>query len=134
MMSDTRKTPTLLVIEDDLLLLKAYGIKFKQEGWNTVLLSEGAAAMAYLSEVPPDMLLLDLSLPGTSGFEILEAIRKDDKWKETPVFILTNSAQEDDRVRTQKLGAIEYIVKVDNGINDIVKKIKKFYLHGTSVK
>lgn len=124
------KNPTILIVEDDLFLLKAYGIKFKQEGWNTVLLSEGAAAMAYLSEVPPDVAILDLALPGTSGFEIFEAIRKDVRWKNTPIFILTNSDREEDSARAKKLGAVEYIVKVNTGINDIVEKIK-FYLHET---
>lgn len=127
-----KKIPTLLVIEDDLLLLKVYGIRFKQEGWKTVLLSEGASAMAYLNEAPPDAILLDIDLPGTSGFEILEAIRKNDEWKNVLVFVLTNSDNEDDRARAKKLGAIEYAVKVDSGIDTVVEKIKKFYFHEAS--
>lgn len=123
---DEIQNPTILIIEDDLFLLKAYGIKFKQEGWTTILLSEGAAAMTYLAETPPDVVILDLALPGTSGFEIFEAIRKDTKWKDTPVFVLTNSDQGEDLARAKKLGAVEYIVKVNTGINEIVEKIK-FY-------
>lgn len=123
-----------MIVEDDLLLLKAYGIKFKQEGWNTVLLSEGSAAMSYLNEAPPDAVLLDIELPGTSGLALLEAMRKDDRWVDTPVFVLTNSDKKDDRVHAEKLGAIEYIVKVNTGINDIIEKIKQFHLHETSRK
>jgi DNA-binding response OmpR family regulator len=122
------QNPTILIVEDDLFLLKAYGIKFKQEGWHTVLLSEGAAAMTYLAEAPPDVVILDLALPGTSGFEIFEAIRKDARWKDIPVFVLTNSDQGEDLARAKKLGAAEYIVKVNTGINDIVEKIK-IYIH-----
>lgn len=127
-----KKIPTLLVVEDDLLLLKAYGIKFKQEGWNTVLLSDGASAMAYLNEIPPDAILCDLSLPGTSGFQILQAMRKNNTWKDVPVFILTNSDTPEDRARAGGLGAIEYLVKVDNGIDAVVEKVKKSYAHETS--
>lgn len=123
MINDILKNPTILVVEDDLLLLKAYGIKFKKEGCNTVLLSNGGKAMEYLEEAPPDAVLLGLTLPETSGLEILEAIRKNTAWKSVPVFVLVNSAQKDDCARAKELGAIACIAKADSAIDDIVKKI-----------
>jgi DNA-binding response OmpR family regulator len=93
-------------------------------------LSNGAEAIEYLGKTPPDAVLLDINLPGTSGFQILEDMRKDAAWKDTPVFILTNSDEKNNRARGEKLGVIDYLLKVNNGINDIVKKISDFYLHG----
>jgi DNA-binding response OmpR family regulator len=129
-MSDNNKKseggkPFILIIEDDLFLVKAYGMKFKKEGWSTELITDGNKALEALSGEPPDVVLLDLMLPGPSGFEILEAMRKNDRWKNVPVFILTNLSQEDDRARADKLGVVEYIVKVNSRINDVVEKIKK---------
>jgi DNA-binding response OmpR family regulator len=117
--------PTIVIIEDDLFLLKAYGIKFKKQGWNTVLLADGVKAMGYLGETPPEIVLLDLMIPGPSGFEILEAMRKDERWKNVPVFVLTNLGQEESRERAEALGITEYIVKVNSRIDDVVAKIKK---------
>lgn len=120
-----KKIPTVLIIEDDLFLIKAYGMKFKKEGWETILLYDGTQAMAYLMEAPPEVVLLDLMLPGPSGFEVLEAMRKNERWKDVPVIILTNLSQEDDRARGERLGAVEYVVKVNSRIDDVVEKIKK---------
>lgn len=124
-MTNNTNKPTIVVIEDDLLLLKAYGIKFKKEGWNTVLLPDGRTAMNYLGEIPPDAVLLDLMIPEPSGFEILEALRKNEQWKNVPVFVLTNAGQEESRERAEQLGITEYLVKVDTRIDDVVAKIKK---------
>lgn len=123
MINNISKNPTVLIVEDDLLLLKTYGIKFKKEGCDTILLSDGEKAMEYLKETPPHAVLLGLALPGPSGFEILEAMRKSTAWQDIPVFILVNSAQKDECVRAEELGAIACIAKAENGIDDIVEKI-----------
>lgn len=119
------KVPQVLIIEDDLFLLKAYGIKCKKEGWEAILLSEGAQAIDYLNKPPPDVVLLDIMLPGTSGFQILEDLRKNDQWKSVPVFVLTNLSEKKDRERARELGATEYIVKSDSKIDDIIEKVRK---------
>lgn len=119
------KKPSILIIEDDLFLVKAYGMKFKKEGWSTELITDGNKALEAIEGDTPDAILLDLMLPGPSGFEVLEAMRKNERWKNIPVFILTNLNQEDDRARADNLGVVEYIVKVNSRINDVVEKIKK---------
>ncbi len=134
MTNDAKNIPTILIIEDDLLLLKAYGIKFKKEGWDAVLLSDGAKAMEYFDEPPPDVVLLDLMLHVPRGFEVFEALRKAEKWQNVPVFILASSKTEDDclRAKAGKLGAVACFHKAQHDMNDIVENIKTFYLHDTT--
>ncbi len=134
MANDTKKVPTIVIIEDDLFLLKAYGIKFKKEEWNAVLLSDGAKAMEYFDGSPPDAVLLDLMLHIPRGFEVFEAMRKEEKWKNVPVFVLASSKTEDDclRAKAGKLGAVACFHKGQHGIEEIVESIKMFYFHDTA--
>lgn len=127
--SDT-KTPAgkkvVLVVEDDVFLVKAYQIKFEKEGAEVRIAGDGDTAMSMLEKDPPDVVLLDLMLPGKSGFEILEAIRKNSRWKNVPVLILTNLGQAADIERGQALKATDYIIKANTKIEDIVKKVKRY--------
>ena len=116
----------VLIIEDDAFLVKAYQIKFKKEGIDTRVAFDGQEALAMLDKEVPAVILLDLMLPGISGFSILEAIRKKPDWKDVPVLILSNLGQPQDIERGKALGAKDYIVKANVKINDIVDKVRKF--------
>ena len=117
---------TVLIIEDELFLVQAYKIKFEKEGVNILVANDGKAALEFLAKDPPDVVLLDLLLPGVSGFEVLEAMRKNEKWKTVPVIILTNMGQPQDMERGKALGVSDYIIKANTKINDIVEKVKKY--------
>lgn len=117
---------SVLIIEDDVFLVKAYQIKFRKEGIDAKVASDGKEAMALLDKEPPAVVLLDLMLPGISGFTVLEAIRKNEKWKKVPVLILSNLGQPQDIEHGKALGVADYIVKANVKINEIVDKVKKF--------
>lgn len=121
---DSKKT--VLIIEDDMFLVKAYQIKFQKEGIDAKIASDGKEALALLEKDPPAVVLLDLMLPGISGFTVLEAIRKNDRWKKVPVLILSNLGQPQDIERGKALGVVDYIVKANVKINDIVDKVRKW--------
>lgn len=116
---------TLLVIEDDLFLIRAYQVKFEKEGFNVLVATEGTSALAYLQKDPPDLIMLDLMLPGISGFDVLTEIRKNDKWKDVPVIILTNLGQEQDKKRGEEFGVKDYIVKANVKIAEVVERVKQ---------
>lgn len=124
--TDENLKKTVFVIEDDLFLIKAYQVKFEKEGWNVLVATNGTEALSFLEKNPPDVILLDLMLPAISGFDILEVIKKTNKWKDVPVLVITNLGQPQDIERTKTLGAKEYIVKTSVKINDIVNLIKKY--------
>ena len=129
-MTDTPPTTsakkTVLVIEDDLFLIQAYKIKLEKENLEVWLASDGAEARKMLEKEPPNVVLLDLMLPGISGFDILESIRKDSRWMNVPVLILTNLGSPADIERGQALKATDYIIKANTKIEDIMSKVKKF--------
>jgi CheY-like chemotaxis protein len=123
----SQKLGTVLVIEDELFLVEAYRMKFAKEGVNAQFVTNGAEAVALLTKQgPPSVILLDLLLPEVSGFEVLGAIRKNDQWKDVPVLILSNLSQVKDIERCKELGVVEFIVKANTKINDIVEKVKPY--------
>lgn len=129
-MPDTTPTSAngnrVFIIEDDMFLMKAYQLKFQKEGIPIWSATDGKEALSYLAKDPPKVILLDLLLPGMSGFEILSAIRKNDKWKSVPVLVLSNLSQAQDVERVKALGISDYLIKANTRINDIVDKVKGY--------
>lgn len=116
----------ILIVEDDPFLVKAYSVKFQKEGIETDVAKNAEEASAFFAGEPASAVLLDLMLPGTSGFDVLATIRKHATWGKVPVLILTNLGQESDVARGKELGANDYIVKANTKINDIVAKVKVY--------
>ena len=118
---------SILVIEDDPFLVKAYQIKFAQEGAAVTAITDGKQAVEYIkAHTPPHIVLLDIMLPGMSGFEILKELRGIATWKDVPVIILTNLGQSQDMDKAKELGAQEYIVKANSRITDIIDRVKHY--------
>ena len=86
----------------------------------------GDEALRKVKTELPDLVLLDLILPGKDGFMVLEEIKSDPKTKKIPVVILSNLGQESDIKRGKELGAIDYLVKSDIGLMDLVAKMKRY--------
>jgi len=120
------KKKIVFIIEDDLFLVKIYRYELEKEGVEIWTSADGKEALTFLEKNPPNIVLLDLMLPGVTGFEILATIRKHDTWKDVPVIVLSNLAQPQDVERCRALGIEEYIVKADLRISDVVEKVKKY--------
>jgi DNA-binding response OmpR family regulator len=89
--------------------------------------ADGEAAIEYLKKNPaPNLMLLDLMIPKKSGFDVLKEIKTNTQWKDIPVIILSNLGQESDIKRGKELGAVEYIIKADVNIEDVIEKAKKY--------
>lgn len=121
-----KKKKVVFVVEDDAFLVKAYQIKFAKEGVEIWVAADGNEALTFLAKEPPNMVLLDLMLPGASGFDVLAAIRASKTWGKVPVVVVTNLGQDQDIKRCQDLGIEDYMVKVNLRINDVVEKVKKY--------
>ena len=121
-----RSRKTVLIIEDDVFLQKAYDVKFEKEGIELLIASDGDQALAMLAKDPPDLILLDIMLPGISGFDVLEQIRKNDRWKSVPVLILSTLGQAEDIEKGKKLGVKEYIIKANAKINEVIELVRKY--------
>lgn len=118
---------TVLIIEDDFYVTRAYSIKLEKEGINVLLANDGEAAMDFLKKNNlPNLVILDLMLPKKSGFEILNEMRANDKWKDVPVIVLSNIGAQEDVQKIKELGVVEYLIKADIGIDEVIEKVKKY--------
>lgn len=98
----------VLIIEDERTLSDSLSFAFSKEGFDVRVEHDGAAALSAYREVRPDLVLLDLMLPGMSGEDICRAIRKED---DTPIIILSAKDSETDKVVLLELGADDYVTK-----------------------
>lgn len=76
----------------------------------------------------PDVIVLDLLLPKKNGFEVLEALKKNETLKMIPVIVVSNLGEDSDIKRSLSLGAADYYVKSEHPINEIVEKIQNVLL------
>ena len=121
-----KKGKVVFIIEDDLFLVKMYRYDLESEGVEVWTSADGKEALTFLSKEPPNIVLLDLMLPGMSGFDVLATIRKNERWKNVPVIVLTNLAQPQDMERCKAYGIEEYIVKADIKITDVIQKVNRY--------
>ena len=115
----------ILIVEDDLSIQKALAEELKNEGFTISTASDGKEGLIVAKKEHPDLILLDILLPTMSGIEMLKELRKDDWGKDASVILLTNLSAEENLGKTEGLGIIEYLVKTDWSIFDVVKKIKE---------
>jgi len=116
---------TVLVVEDDNFLIKAYEAHLAKAGFHVRTALDGVEAVESLKKVMPDIILLDLVMPRMDGFDVLEDMQKKSEWKKIPIVVVSNLGQESDRDRSLKLGAVEYIVKSDFSLQQTVDLISK---------
>ncbi len=113
----------LLVVEDEQFLLNAYQLKFAKAGFEVKTAMDGNEAIQALRTFIPDLILLDLLLPKKDGFTFLEEIKRVKEWKHIPVIVVSNLSQEEDIQKGLQLGAVDFVVKPDITLNDIIDKI-----------
>jgi len=118
----------ILVAEDDKLLANAYKVKLTREGYEVLSVADGDELVANIEKFDPDIIVLDLIMPKTDGFMILDYLKKSERWKNVPVLVSSNLSQSEDIVRVTKLGADDYIVKTDLSMKVLGEKIKALLL------
>jgi DNA-binding response OmpR family regulator len=119
---DTKKQ-LIAIVEDDALLGRALTDKLQLEGFDVKLIVDGADAVSTIKEIKPQLILLDVMLPHVDGFGVLRALKADEDVLSIPVIMLTNLSQETDQSLGLELGAVEYLVKSDHMLAEIVKTI-----------
>ena len=109
---DSHQGPrTVLMIEDDLAVAKMVRRLLAQDGIEIVHFADGAEAMDCVRTAVPDLVLLDINLPGKSGWEILKTLRTLASYNPVPIMIVTGERGEDNVVKAYQLGANDYIEK-----------------------
>ncbi|MBU2037269.1 response regulator [Patescibacteria group bacterium] len=116
----------ILIVEDDKFLKDLLIKQLEDSGYAVIHVMDGEEGLKKVKEEKPDLILLDLVLPGIGGFEFLEEVKKDSSEnKNIPVLILSNLGQEDDIKKGISLGAEDFLIKAHYVIPEIVAKIKE---------
>lgn len=114
----------ILIVEDDRFLRELIKRKLIGEGFEVSEAVDGEEGIKKIKEEKPDLVLLDLILPGIDGFEVLNRAKEDEGVKNIPIVILSNLGQREEIERGLKLGAIDYMVKAHFTPGEIIEKIK----------
>ena len=121
------KTKKILLAEDDKYVLRAYKDGLERAGFEVLIATDGNEALERIKKDAPDLILLDLIMPVKNGFEVLEELAVDRSLKKIPVVILSNLGQDSDVKKGKELGAIDYLIKSDYSMKEVIEKVK-FYL------
>ena len=115
----------ILIVEDE-IIIKILKIKFELSGFQVDTAQDGAEAMVKLNQSQPDIILLDILMPKMNGFEFLEKIKKDERFKDIPVVIFSNLNAPSDIEKSKALGVLEYILKTDVTISELAEAVEKY--------
>ncbi|MBT2130077.1 response regulator transcription factor [Aliiroseovarius lamellibrachiae] len=101
----------VLVIEDEPNIIEAISFILSRDGWVVATHSNGETAVEAVLKLGPDALILDVMLPGRSGYDILQDLRANETTKDLPVLMLTARGQKNDRELAERLGVNKFMTK-----------------------
>lgn len=101
----------VLLIEDEPNIIEAISYILSRDGWTVHTHSDGVSAADRVREGNPDLVILDVMLPGRSGFDILRELREGSETGDLPVLMLTARGQQKDRELAETLGATRFMTK-----------------------
>lgn len=119
-MAESKK---IFILEDEEILLDALTQKLRKEGFVVVGARDGKEGLQKITEEKPDLVLLDILLPGMNGFEVLENLRKNPLTRDIAVIIISNSGQPVEIERALKLGVKDYLVKAQFDPAEVIEKV-----------
>jgi len=116
----------ILIVEDDNVISSMYKTKFEDDGFMVVTADNGATALDLARQEKPNLILLDIILPQLDGFSVLGELKKDSTTEKIPVIMLTNLGTDEDKVKGEKMGAADYLVKASLTPAQVSEKIKQY--------
>jgi len=116
----------ILLIEDDPFISDVYITNLRNNGFEVALASDGKKGLELIKKGKFNLILLDLLLPKVDGFTLLEKIKKEMSSKNIPVIILTNLGEKGDIEKGKRLGATDYLVKINFTPKEVIEKVKTY--------
>jgi CheY-like chemotaxis protein len=122
------KPISILFVDDDSFLLDMYSLKFKKNNYDIKTAQSPEDALKIVREgFEPDILLLDVVMPGMDGIELLSILKKENLIKKSVVIMLTNQGLPDDIARAKKLNVDGYIIKATTIPSEVLSEVDKIY-------
>lgn len=116
---------SILIVEDDKFLRTLLVARLKEEGYAVTEAEDGATALKVLSALEPHLIVLDLLMPDIDGFEVLRRMKENPVLAKVPTIVLSNMGSVDDMNRAKALGVVEYLIKANHTLDDILAKIQE---------
>lgn len=119
------KTKKILIVEDEVSLRSILANRLKELGHEIFISSNGRDGLKQATQIHPDLIILDLIMPGMGGFGMMRELRLDDWGRDARILVLTNMAISEEADGVKKLGALDVLVKSNHRMEDIIKRIGK---------
>jgi len=126
-----RVLPRVLVVDDEAPIRLLCRVNLEAAGMQVCEAADGIAGLAAAREEPPDVILLDVMMPGMDGWQVLEGLLADDRTKDIPIVFLTARAELRDQARGLELGGVDYVTKPFNPlelaplVEDLVARVSR---------
>jgi DNA-binding response OmpR family regulator len=118
----------VLIAEDEANIAESLEFILERAGHSVMIVADGETALLQLRKGLPDALILDVMLPGLSGFEVLKAIKADPRLAPLPVIVLTARTQPRDREMAEAIGASAYLTKPFSN-REVMEIVQRLALH-----
>ena len=118
----------ILIIEDDDILYRVLQEKFEEKNFEVQVVKDGEKAVMVAKKFKPDIIILDILMPKAGGIEILAQLKASSELAHIPVIALSNVDEDKTIKQVLVLGAVDYLIKTEHPINEVVEKINKYIL------
>jgi DNA-binding response OmpR family regulator len=112
--------PKVLIVEDDPMLRNLLSMKLTRHNYPFMFVSDGVEAIDSARTFEPNVIILDLMLPGKNGFEVFSELKGIPELASIPVIIFSNKSDDKDRARATELGAAKYLIKAMTDLNELM--------------
>ena len=115
----------IMIVDDSPTEVHVMKTALEKHGFQTMSAADGTECLTLVREVQPDLIFMDVVMPGLNGFQATRTLSRDPKTKSIPVVMVTTKDQESDRIWGMRQGAVDYLVKPVDGA-DLVAKANEF--------
>lgn len=115
--------PKILIVDDDVTITDLLKTLVKMEGHTPTTVNDSTKALEIANSVDPDLITLDLMMPGLTGFQLCELLHQDPKFVNIPILIVTARDDPESKERAMQAGAKDYVTK-PFGADELMQKIK----------
>jgi DNA-binding response OmpR family regulator len=116
--------PKILIIDDDVTITELLKTLMKMDGHTPTTVNDSTKAVEIADSFKPDLITLDLMMPGLTGFELCELLHQDPRFAKTPIIIVSARDDPESKERVMKAGAKDYVTK-PFGADELMQKIKE---------
>lgn len=116
--------PKILIVDDDVTITELMKALMVMEGHQPTTVNDSTKALEVANSVQPDLITLDLMMPGLTGFDLCKLIHEDPKFADIPIMIVSARDDHESKEKAKELGAKDYLTK-PFGVDDLIQKVKE---------